>query len=398
MRISARARSIVPSATLAVDAKAKALVASGQDVIGFAAGEPDFPTPAHIVEAAARAAAESRWHRYSPAAGLPELRAAVAANLTDNGVSVAPSQVVVTNGGKHAIYQVFQTLVDLGDEVLLPVPYWTTYPESIALAGGRAVPVHPAPGGDLKVGVDELAAALTPSTKGLVFVSPSNPAGTVYTEREMAAIGRFALENGLWVLTDEIYEHLVYEPAEFHSIASVVPELAESTVIVSGVAKSYAMTGWRVGWIAGPEPVATAAADIQSHLCSNVANIAQVAALAALTGDQSCVAQMRAAFARRRAAMIALLGEIPGISLRNPEGAFYVFPDVTELLTRTFGGVVPGTTLGLAELLLEQAGIAVVPGEAFGMPGHIRMSYALGDDALAEGISRLAKAVTDSTQ
>ena len=390
-RVSRRIGSIAESATLAVDAKAKALKAAGRPVIGFGAGEPDFPTPPAIVEAAAAACHDPRWHRYTPAAGLPELRSAIATKtLRDSGLQVAPEQVLVTNGGKQALYNAFAALLDPGDEVLLPAPYWTTYPESIRLAGGIPVIVETSVATGYRTDVTALEAALTPATKALVFVSPSNPTGAVYRPEQVAEIGRWAADRGLWVITDEIYEHLVYGDAVFSSMPVLVPEIADRCVIVNGVAKTYAMTGWRVGWMIGPLDVVKAATNLQSHATSNVANVSQVAALAAVSGDLSAVSEMRTAFDRRRRTLVAALNAIDGITCPEPEGAFYAFPSVEGLLGREIAGRVPRTSAELAELILEVAEVAVVPGEAFGAPGYLRLSYALGDADLAEGAARLA--------
>jgi aspartate aminotransferase len=390
-RISARAAAVSPSATLAVDAKAKALQAAGEQVIGFGAGEPDFPTPEPIVDAAVAACRDPANHRYTPTGGLPELRSAIAAKTRrDSGLVVEPSQVLVTNGGKQAVANAFSVLCDPGDEVLVPAPYWTTYPESIALAGGVAVAVPSDESTGFRVSVDDLAAALTPRTKVLLFVSPSNPTGAVYPRAEIEALGRWALERGLWVVTDEIYEHLVYAGAEQHSMPVVVPELAERCLVVNGVAKTYAMTGWRVGWLIGPADAVTAATNIQSHETSNVANVSQRAALAAVSGDLGAVALMREAFDRRRRTMVDTLNDIDGVACVEPEGAFYAFPSVKGLLGAELRGRRPQTSAELADLCIEEAKVAVVPGEAFGAPGYFRMSYALGDDDLVEGVSRLA--------
>jgi aspartate/methionine/tyrosine aminotransferase len=391
-RISARVGAITESATLAVDAKARALKAAGRPVIGFGAGEPDFPTPGYIVEAAQRACAEPRFHKYSPAAGLPELREAIAAKTgRDSGYEAAPGQVVVTNGGKQAVYQAFATLIDPGDEVLLPTPYWTTYPETIALAGGTPVTVLTDEQSGYLTSVEDLEAHRTDRTKALVFVSPSNPTGAVYPPELVAEIGRWAAAAGIWVITDEIYEHLVYGSAQFSSIAVAAPELADRCVVLNGVAKTYAMTGWRVGWMISPPDVTKAAADLQSHLCSNVCNVAQAAALAAVSGDLSAVAGMREAFDRRRQLMTGMLNEIPGVVCPLPEGAFYCYPSVKGVLGREIAGRRPASSAELAELLLDEVDVAVVPGEAFGTPGYFRLSCALGDSDLEEGITRLGK-------
>ena len=389
-RISRRVGAISESATLAVDAKAKALKAQGRPVIGFGAGEPDFPTPEYIVDAAAAACHEPKWHRYTPAGGLPELKEAIAAKTArDSGYEVAPGQVLVTNGGKQALYNAFATLLDPGDEVILPAPYWTTYPESIALAGGVPVIVATDETSGYRATVEQLEAARTERTKVLVFVSPSNPTGAVYSPEEVAAIGEWADSHGIWVVTDEIYEHLVYGDAEFSSMPVLVPTLADRCVVVNGVAKTYAMTGWRVGWMIGPADVVKAATNLQSHATSNVANVSQVAALAAVSGDLAAVEVMREAFDRRRLVMVSMLNDIPGVSCPTPEGAFYAYPSVKGVLGSTIRGRTPQSSADLAELILDEAEVAVVPGEAFGAPGYLRLSYALGDEDLVEGITRM---------
>ena len=391
-RISARVSAIAESATLAVDTKAKALRAAGRPVIGFGAGEPDFPTPGYIVEAAQRACAEPRFHKYTPAAGLPELREAVAAKTArDSGYQVSAGQVLITNGGKQAVFEAFATLLDPGDEVLLPTPYWTTYPEVIALAGGVPVPVMTDERSGYRASAADLEAACTSRTKMLVFVSPSNPTGAVYPPGQVAEIGQWAAERGLWVATDEIYEHLVYGEARFASIPVAAPEIADRCVVLNGVAKTYAMTGWRVGWMIGPPDVVKAAANLQSHATSNVCNVAQAAALTAVTGDLSAVAEMRAAFDRRRLAMTTMLNDIPGVICPLPEGAFYCYPSVKGVLGKELAGSRPASSAELAELILDHADVAVVPGEAFGTPGYFRLSCALGDADLEEGITRLGK-------
>ncbi|GAB3446386.1 pyridoxal phosphate-dependent aminotransferase [Actinophytocola sediminis] len=391
-RISARIGGIAESATLAVDAKAKALKAAGRPVIGFGAGEPDFPTPPAIVEAAVAAAQDPRNHRYTPAGGLPELREAIAAKTArDSGYQVAANQVLVTNGGKQAVYQAFATLLDPGDEVLLPAPYWTTYPESIALAGGVAVPVVTDETSGYLATVEQLEAARTPRTKALLYCSPSNPTGAVYPREQVAAIGAWAAEHGIWVVADEIYEHLTYDGVTAESMPVVVPELADTCVVVNGVAKTYAMTGWRVGWMISPADVTKAAANLQSHLSSNVANVSQRAALAAVSGPLDAVHEMRAAFDRRRQTMVRLLGEIPGVEVPTPQGAFYAYPSVKALLGKELRGTKVETSVDLAALVLEHAEVAVVPGEAFGTPGYFRLSYALGDDDLVTGVTRMGE-------
>jgi aspartate aminotransferase len=392
--ISQRAMSVKPSATLAITAKAKALRAEGKPVIGFGAGEPDFPTPEPIVAAAMVATGDPTSYGYTPAAGLPALREAVAVKtLRDSGYEVDPSQVVITNGGKHAVYQTCQVLIDPGDEVLLPSPYWVTYPSAIELAGGTTVVVPTDESTNFTVSPATLEAAYTERTKMLIFVSPSNPTGSVYTEDQVRAIGEWAAEKRIWVMTDEIYEHLVYGEARFTSMPVVVPEIRDRCVVVNGVAKTYAMTGWRVGWMIGPPDVADGATRIQSHLTSNVNNIAQRAALAAVEGSLDAVDVMRVAFDRRRATMYELLESIDGVSCVEPQGAFYAFPNMQGLLNRDIGGVVAATTIELAELFLDKANVAIVPGEAFGAPGYARLSFALSDDDLIEGLTRIINLV-----
>jgi aspartate aminotransferase len=391
-RISKRIAAIAESATLKVDAKAKALQAEGRAVISYAAGEPDFPTPAHIVEAASKAVLDPKNHRYTPAVGLPDLREAIAQKtLRDSGTQISANQVVVTNGGKQAVYQAFAVLLDAGDEVLLPTPYWTTYPEAIALAGGKTVKVFAGSEQGYKVTVEQLDKAKTARTKVLLMCSPSNPTGAVYSKEEIAAIGNWAHQNDLWVITDEIYQNLVYDGLKAYSITEVVPELIDKTIMVNGVAKSYAMTGWRLGWMAGPADAMKAAANLQSHLTSNVNNIAQKAALAALTGPQDEVQNMLQAFDRRRKLAVSELGKIENWLAPMPQGAFYVYSDVRGLLGKSWAGKQINTSLELCDLILEKAEVALVPGEAFGPSGYVRMSYALGDEPIVEGIKRLQK-------
>lgn len=396
-RVSARIGGIAESATLAVDAKAKALKAEGRPVIGFGAGEPDFPTPGYVVEAAVAACADPANHRYTPAGGLPVLKQAIAdKTLRDSGYAITPEQVLVTNGGKQAVYEAFATLLDPGDEVLLPAPYWTTYPEAIRLAGGVPVEVFAGEDAGYLVTVDQLEAARTARTKVLLFCSPSNPTGAVYSPEQVREIGRWALDNSIWVVTDEIYEHLVYDDARFVSMPVEVPELADTCVVLNGVAKTYAMTGWRVGWLAGPRDVVKAATNLQSHATSNVSNVAQRAAVAALTGDLSAVASMREAFDRRRRAMVGMLNDIPGVVCPVPKGAFYAYPSVAGVLGKQIRGRTPMTSADLATLILEEVEVAVVPGEAFGPSGYLRLSYALGDQDLAEGVGRIQKLLSEA--
>jgi aspartate aminotransferase len=391
-RIASRVAAIAESATLKVDAKAKALKAAGRPVVSFAAGEPDFATPDHVVEAAVAAARDPKNHHYTPATGLPELKQAIAAKTARmSGATVDPSQVIVTNGGKQAVYEAFATIVDDGDEVLLPAPYWTTYPEAIRLAGGVPVEVFAGSDQGYLVTVEQLEAARTPATKAILFCSPSNPTGAVYSAEQTRAIGEWALEHGIWVISDEIYQDLVFDGVRATGILEAVPALADTTILVNGVAKTYAMTGWRVGWFIGPADAVKAASNLQSHLASNVSNVSQRAAIAALTGPQEPVEEMRQAFDRRRKLIVDGLNAIPGFVTPTPEGAFYVYPDVTALLGREWNGVTPTTSLELADLILEQAEVAAVPGEAFGPSGYLRFSYALGDDDIREGVARLAR-------
>jgi len=390
-RVSRKIGAIAESATLAVDAKAKALQAAGERVIGFGAGEPDFPTPQHIVDAAVAAALDPKNHRYSPTSGLPELREAIAAKTArDSAYGVEAAQVLVTNGGKHAVYNTFQALLDPGDEVIVPAPYWTTYPEAIALADGKTVVLPTSEATDFQVTLDALEKARTKKTKVLLFVSPSNPTGAVYPREAVEAIGRWAVAHGVWVVTDEIYEHLTYDGHSFTSMPALVPEVADTCVVLNGVAKTYAMTGWRVGWMIGPRDVISAATNLQSHSTSNVNNIAQRATLAALAGDLDAVAKMRDAFARRGKTMHSMLTRIPGVTCMEPQGAFYCFPNFEGVLGREIGDTLVDDTLTLCEVLLEQAKVAIVPGEAFGAPGYARLSFALGDDDLGEGVERIA--------
>ena len=396
-RVSARIGAITESATLAVDAKAKAKKAAGEDVVGFGAGEPDFPTPPAIVAAAVAACADPRYHRYTPAGGLPELKAAIAAKtLRDSGYAVTAGQVLVTNGGKQAVYEAFATLLDPGDEVLLPAPYWTTYPEAVKLAGGVPVDVVTTEEQGYRVTVEQLEAARTERTKVLLWCSPSNPTGAVASPEEVEVIGRWALEHGIWVVADEIYEHLVYGGAQHVSMPVAVPELADQCVVVNGVAKTYAMTGWRVGWLIGPADIVKAATNLQSHATSNVSNVSQVAAIAAVSGDLSAVAEMRTAFDRRRQTMVRMLNEIPGVTCPEPHGAFYCYPSVKALLGKSLRGKRIESSAGLAELVLDEAGVAVVPGEAFGTPGYFRLSYALGDADLEKGVTRLKELLSEA--
>jgi len=395
-RVSARISAIAESATLAVDAKAKALKAAGRPVLGFGAGEPDFPTPDYIVEAAAAATKVVANHRYTPAAGLPEMREAIVAKTKrDSNYEITADQVLVTNGGKQAVYQAFATIIDPGDEVLLPSPFWTTYPECVQLAGGKAVEIFADESQNYLVTVEQLEAARTPKTKALLFCSPSNPTGSVYSPEQVKAIGQWAVKNNIWVISDEIYEHLLYDGATAPSMPVLVPELADTCIIINGVAKTYAMTGWRVGWMIGPKDAIKAATNLQSHLSSNVSNVSQRAAIAALTGDLSAVHKMGEAFDRRRKLIVGLLNEIPGFECPTPTGAFYVYPSVKGVLGKTIRGKTPKTSAELATLILEEVEVAAVPGEAFGPSGYLRFSYATSDEDIVEGIGRIKKLLTE---
>jgi aspartate/methionine/tyrosine aminotransferase len=395
-RISTRIASIAESATLAVDSKAKALKAAGRPVIGFGAGEPDFPTPDYIVAAAIDAAGKVANHRYTPTPGLPELRdAIVKKTMRDSQYEITADQVLVTNGGKQAVYESFATIINPGDEVILPAPYWTTYPECVKLAGGVSVEVFADETQNYLVTVEQLEKARTPKTKALLFCSPSNPTGSVYSIEQVKAIGEWALKNEIWVITDEIYEHLLYDGAKAPSLPVLVPELADTTIILNGVAKTYAMTGWRVGWMIGPKDVIKAATNLQSHLSSNVSNVSQRAAIAALNGDLSAVHKMGEAFARRRDLIVKLLNEIPGFECPTPQGAFYVYPSVKGVLGKTIRGKTPKTSAELATLILEEVEVAAVPGEAFGPSGYLRFSYATSDEDIVEGVARIKKLITE---
>jgi aspartate/methionine/tyrosine aminotransferase len=349
------------------------------------------------VQAAVDAATNPINHRYTPTPGLPELREAIVKKtLRDSNYVITADQVLVTNGGKQAVYQAFATIINPGDEVILPAPYWTTYPECIKLAGGKTVEVFADETQNYLVTVAQLEAARTEKTKALLFCSPSNPTGSVYSPDQVKAIGEWALEHGIWIISDEIYEHLLYDGATAPSIPVVVPEIANHTIILNGVAKTYAMTGWRVGWMIGPKDVIKAATNLQSHLSSNVSNVSQRAAIAALTGDLTAVHEMGVAFDRRRKLIVGLLNEIPGIVCPTPTGAFYVYPSVKGILGKTIRGKVPHTSAELATLILEEAEVAAVPGEAFGPSGYLRFSYALSDADIVEGIARVKKLLAEA--
>ncbi len=388
--ISHRVGAVAESATLAMDRRARELSAAGENIISFAAGEPDFPTPPEVVEAAIEACRDPRMHHYTPTSGLPELREAIAeTSQLHSGTEIAATNVLVTSGTKQAVAHAFTTLLDPGDEVLITSPYWVTFPEAILLAGGVPVVVPADEARGFRVSVDDLERHLTPRTKALLFVSPSNPTGAVYPEARMEEIGKWAEERGLWVVSDEIYQHFTYGDVRFHSLPEVVPAIADQTIRFNGTSKSYAMTGWRVGWLIAPKPFVAAAGNLQSHVCGNISNVSQWAALAALRSGTASVERMREAFAKRRGAILAGLERLPGFECPPPDGAFYVFPSVAGLLGRNIAGRRVDTSEQLAGLLLDEAKVAVVPGEAFGAPGHLRFSYALADDQLEEGMARI---------
>ena len=389
--LSDRINTVAPSATLAVDSKAKAMKAAGLDVVGFGAGEPNFPTPANVVKAAADACLDTKNYKYTPTPGLPELREAIAAKmLRDSGYEVNADQVVVTNGGKQAVYESFQILLNDGDEVIIPAPYWTSYPEAVKLAGGVPVEVFAGADVNFEPSLEALEAARTEHTKAIIVNSPNNPTGAVWKPETVEAIGRWAVEHHIWVISDEIYEHLNYDDAHTTYIGAAVPECRGQLLVLNGVAKTYAMPGWRVGWMVAPLEVAKAAAKLQGHMTSNVANISQRAALAAVAGPLDEVHEMRKAFDARRRAIVTALNDIEGVNCPTPTGAFYVFADITALLGKPLGpkGTVSDTSADFAAALLDEAHVAAVPGEAFGAPGYLRFSYALADEDLAEGMRR----------
>ncbi|MDK8649857.1 pyridoxal phosphate-dependent aminotransferase [Alloscardovia omnicolens] len=391
-QLSTRIHNVAPSATLEVDLKAKALKASGIDIIGFGAGEPDFPTPDYIVRTAVEAAQDSKNHRYTATAGLPELREAIAHKTArDSGYEVDPQQIVVTNGGKHAVYASFQLILNEGDEVIVPTPCWVSYPETIKLAGGVPVEVFADAEHTFEPSIEQIEAATTERTKAIIINSPNNPTGAVWSADTLRAIAKWAIEHDVWVISDEIYEHMTYDDAETARIGSLVPEVRDRLIVLNGVAKTYAMTGWRVGWLLAPAEVAKAATKLQGHMTSNVSNVPQRAAVSAIAGDLSAVAAMREAFDRRRHAIVSALNELPGVSCEMPKGAFYAFADFTGLLGKPLGknGTVCENTVQLAALILDEVHVAAVPGEGFSAPGYIRFSYALADDDLAEGMRRL---------
>ena len=396
--LSERINRVAPSATLAVDSKAKAMKAEGIDVIGFGAGEPNFPTPAAIVAAAAEAVQDPKNYRYTPTAGLPELRKAIAdKTLRDSGYGVDPNQVIVTNGGKQAVYESFQILLNDGDEVIIPTPYWTSYPEAVKLAGGVPVEVFAGADRNFEPSLEDLEAARTERTKAIIVNTPNNPTGAVWNPETVKAIGEWAVEHHVWVISDEIYEHLNYDGAKTTYIGAAVPEVRDQLLVLNGVAKTYAMPGWRVGWMIAPLDVAEAASKLQGHMTSNVNNISQRAAIAAVSGSLDAVYEMREAFDKRRQTIVAALNDIEGVNCPTPTGAFYAFADVSALLNKPLGTskTAYASTSELAAALLDEGHVAAVPGEAFGAPGYLRFSYALADDDLVEGMKRMKQWVED---
>lgn len=388
INLSSRARGISPSSTLAMDARAKQMQREGQDVVFFGVGEPDFDTPEFITEEAIKAL-RAGITRYTPGAGIPDLREAVSVHLgREYGLEYAPKNIVITCGAKQALYNTFQIILDPGDEVILPVPYWVSYSEQIKLAGGTVVPVLTAAGDGYRMRPEAFAAAITPRTKAVVINSPNNPTGAVYSRRELETIAGIAVEKGLVIVSDEVYDHLLYDGRDPVSIPSLGPEVKARTILINAWSKTYAMTGWRLGYAAGDETVMRAMADLNSH-SSNAASFVQRAGLAAITGPQECVAAMRAEFAARRDLMVELVRAIPGLSCTKPEGAFYVFADIKGLIGRTIAGEILRDDVHLAEVLLEKAKVAVVPGDGFGLPGHVRFSYATSRERIKEGMRRI---------
>ena len=389
-RVSARVRALKPSETLALGARARELRAQGHSVISFAAGEPDFDTPEDVREAGIQAIRAGHT-RYTAVGGVPELRAAIAESLKrENGLEYKPSQVVVSNGAKHAIWNAFLTLVEPGDEVLCPVPYWVTFPELVRLTGGDPVFVHPKRG-SMKIGPEELERAITKRSKLLVLNSPNNPSGAVYTREELEAIGEVVRRHQLYVLSDEIYEQLVFGTARHVSIASLHPELRDRTIVIGGVSKTWAMTGWRIGFAAAPADLAEGMERLQGQSTSNPAAVSQYAALRAFTGPRDSVISMRECFARRRDFIVGRLSAMKGIKLVPPEGAFYAFPDVSERIRAARNGV--SDSAALSDFLIDEARIVCVPGSAFGMEGHLRLSYAIADRDIEDGLNRLEAAL-----
>ncbi|MFC4049854.1 pyridoxal phosphate-dependent aminotransferase [Actinomadura syzygii] len=390
--LSERAGAIAGSATMAVSARAAELRAAGNRVVSFGAGEPDFPTPGHIVEAAQRACADPVNHRYTSSAGLAELRRAVAESvLADTGLAIDKTDVLVTNGAKQAVYLACMVLLNPGDEALVPSPYWTTYPEAVRLTGATPVPVRSDPARDYKVTPEALDAHLTPRTKVLLFGSPANPTGTVYTPEEIRAIGDWAAQRGIWVISDEIYQHLLYDGAVAASMPVAAPGVRDQCIVIGGVSKTYAMTGWRVGWLYGPAGAVKAAVNLQSHMSSNVSNVAQAAAMAALRAGRPGFEDVLASYDRRRHLMVDILQGIRGVDCPTPTGAFYCFPSVKRLLTRSILGHSFASTAELATFVLDRVSVALLPGEAFGAPGCLRLSYALDDQSLQTGLERLQR-------
>jgi len=393
VELSRLAQNAKPSATLALNAKAKQMAREGQDVLLFTVGEPDFDTPDNIKQAAIRAT-QSGFTKYTPAAGMPELREAIAAKLkADNGLDYAPEQVIVCNGAKQALYIVMLCLLDAGDEVLLPTPYWVSYAAQAEVCGARAIPIDTTQTDELKLTPEMLDAAATGNSKLLVINSPSNPTGVVYSREELAALAKTAAAHGLWILSDEIYEMLIYDGLAHVSIASLSQDAYQRTITFNGVSKTYAMTGWRIGYAAGPKEVIAAAVSLQSNLTSAPNSIAQKAALEAVTREQDSVAEMREAFASRRALIVDGLNAIDGVTCLNPQGAFYAFPNCRGLLGHTYAGREVKDSVSLAAALLDTVKVAVIPGAPFGAEGYLRFSYATSEETIAKGIERFGEFV-----
>jgi aspartate aminotransferase len=397
MQVSKIVSALEPSATLAMAAKAKELSAAGKKVYDFSVGEPDFTTPRHICEAAVAAMQAGHTH-YTVASGIPELKKAIAKTYQrTSGLEYSPQQVIVSNGAKHSLHNIFATLCNPGDEVIIPAPYWVSYAELVKLTGAKPVILETQESNDFKLMPAQLSAAITPRTKLLLLCSPSNPTGSVYTPQELAALADIVLERNLLVVSDEIYEHLIYGDNKFVSFATVRPGLVDRTITVNGVSKSYAMTGWRIGWTLSPANIAKAMGDLQSQETSNPCSVSQYAAVAALEGPQECVGEMLKEFAKRRDFVRSKLAAIPGVSCTQMGGAFYAFANIKKHLSRTYGGVKCDNSAQWCLALLEQQNVGTVMGSAFGAEGYVRLSYAAGMQELEAGLDRIAKFIASST-
>jgi aspartate aminotransferase len=395
LRTATHLDQIKPSITLAVTAKAAKLKAEGVDVISFGAGEPDFDTPDHIKRAAQAALDKPGTGKYTDVGGIAPLKKAIAETLGRvHRTTITPDQVLVSTGAKHSLYNLFMALLDPGDEVIIPAPYWVSYPDMVMMAGGRPVIIETKAEDDFAMRPEQLADAVTARTRAVVLNNPSNPTGAVYTRAQIEALAKVVVEKNLLVISDDIYRSLVYGGAEYVSIAALGPELAERTVLVDGLSKTYAMTGWRIGYTATHASIIKAMAKVQGQSTSNPTHIAQIAALAAITGPQDCVETMRKAFDERRIEMVKLLRAIPGVSCREPKGAFYAFPDLSAHVgKKTPEGSILDDDVQLCDWLVEVGKVAVVPGSGFGAPGHVRLSYACSMDNIRDGVGRLAKAL-----